>query len=163
MTSDTCPLPLVIFSRECQWPSHHSSTASPRSTRWRRPGGAGTDKVTLLDFEKNLQANLRALADDLRSGQYQPQPYRLWQVPKGGGELRTITILAIRDRVAQRATMDVIEPLFEKRFLDCSFGFREGRSTRDAVQAIMQHRDAGYRWVVDADIPSASRRSTTSC
>ena len=115
-------------------------------------GGAGMDKVTLLNFEENLSQNLRTLADDLRSGHYRPRPYRIYQAPKGNGEFRPISILTVRDRIAQRATVNVIAPLCERRFLPCSYGFREGLARQDAVQAVAQQRDAGYRWVIDADI-----------
>jgi group II intron reverse transcriptase/maturase len=74
-------------------------------------------------------------------------------VPKRGGEgNRPLALWAIRDRVAQRAVVDYLEPHFEARFLDCSFGFRPGRGVVDAVARVVALRDEGHRWVVDADI-----------
>ena len=58
----------------------------------------------------------------------------------------------LRDRIAQRVVYNAIAPLFESMFLPCSFGFRPGRGVHAAVEAVIAHRDAGCRWVVDADI-----------
>jgi group II intron reverse transcriptase/maturase len=73
-------------------------------------------------------------------------------VPKREDGLRRLAIWTLRDRIAQRAVHDYLEPIAERLFLDCSYGFRPGRSVGDAVAAVIGHRDAGRRWVVDADI-----------
>jgi group II intron reverse transcriptase/maturase len=123
---------------------------------WRRVkangGGPGVDGESLRAFESNLGANLEALRQALQSGEYRPQPVRRVWAPKPGGGERPLAILTIRDRIAQRAAYDVLAPLYEQKFLDCNYGFREGRSTRDAAKAILAWRDRGRRWVVDGDI-----------
>ncbi len=123
---------------------------------WRRVkangGGPGVDGESLQAFEANLKSNLEALRAALESGRYQPQPVRRVWTPKASGGQRPLAILTIRDRIVQRALYDLLAPVYERRFLDCSYGFREGRSTQDAVAAIVKWRDQGRRWVVDGDI-----------
>jgi group II intron reverse transcriptase/maturase len=115
-------------------------------------GMPGVDGENLRDFAEKLDGNLRQLQAELRSGQYQPKPIRRIWVPKENNGARPIAILTLRDRVAQRAVVEVLGPLMEKSFNACSFGFREGRSLHDAVRRVLTGRDAGKRWVVDGDI-----------
>jgi group II intron reverse transcriptase/maturase len=115
-------------------------------------GGAGTDGQTVEGFERQLQHNLRKLQRDLHTGAYRPEPVLRVYVPKRRGGQRPLSLLAVRDRVAQRAVYDLLGPFYEGRFLDCSYAFREHRSTQDAVNAIVAWRSRGLRWVVDGDI-----------
>jgi group II intron reverse transcriptase/maturase len=115
-------------------------------------GGPGVDGQGLREFEANLRDNLGALQAALDSGSYRPQPVRRVWVPKSSGGARPLAILTIKDRIAQRAVYDALAPLYERNFLDCSYGFREGRSLHDAVEAVRRWRDQGRRWVVDGDI-----------
>jgi RNA-directed DNA polymerase len=115
-------------------------------------GGPGADGESLRVFEANLQRNLDDLHAALRSGAYSPQPVRRVWVPKPSGGNRPLAILTVRDRIVQRLVYDALAPIYERKFLDCSYGFREGRSTRDAVAAVIRWRDQGRRWVVDGDI-----------
>lgn len=115
-------------------------------------GGPGIDGETLRAFERELRANLEELQGQLATRTYKPQPVRRVYVPKGNGDWRPLGILTVRDRIAQRVVYDAIAPMYESKFLDCSFGFREGRSLQDAVKMIVRYRDAGQRWVVDGDI-----------
>ncbi|MBI4675902.1 MAG: group II intron reverse transcriptase/maturase [Chloroflexi bacterium] len=127
--------------------------------RVRANGGApGMDGETLRAFEENLRANLDALQGELKTGVYQPRGVRMIPVPKASGGYRPLTILAVRDRVAQRVVYDALAPVYEQKFLDCSFGFREGRSLHDAVAVVTQHRDEGRKWVVDGDIKDCFER-----
>jgi len=119
----------------------------------RRNGATpGVDRVTIRQFERGLDAKLAQLREELVSNRYEPIPVRRVLVPKRKGGLRPLAIWALRDRVAQRVVHDYLVPIVESRFLDCSYGFRPGRSVADAVQAVIEARDAGRRWVVDADI-----------
>lgn len=110
------------------------------------------DLVSIERFERDLEANLRQLQSELISGQYRPQPVKRIFVPKAQGGLRPLALWTLRDKIAQRVVYDCIEPVFETQFLDCSYGFRPGRSVQDAVEQVMAHRDQGRCWVVDADI-----------
>lgn len=115
-------------------------------------GGAGVDGVTIETFEQHLRANLEDLARELQQGTFRPQPVKRVYVPKPSGGVRPLAILVVRDRIAQRALYDAMAPRFERKFLDCSFGFREGRSTQDAVARVIALRQRDLRWVVDGDI-----------
>ena len=117
-----------------------------------RASSQGADGQSVEDFERDLEANLAQLGRQLQEGTYRPRPVQRFLLPKRGGGVRTISVLAVRDRVAQRAVQTVVEPLFEARFLDCSYGFRPGRSVADAVARLVAYRQAGYTWVLDADV-----------
>lgn len=120
--------------------------------RYRRMRSSGPDGVTLEEFEHDLAAQLDALRHGLLNGSYQPQPPGRFTIPKRDGRQREIAILPIADRVAQRATQQVLEPLWEPVFLPCSYGFRPGRSVQDAVLQARALRQRGNNWVVDGDI-----------
>ena len=90
----------------------------------RRDRSAGPDAVTLRDFEADWTRQMTQLADELRSGAYRPLPPRRVQIPKTSGGARAIAILNVRDRVAQRAVQQVLEPQFDPLLLDCSYGCR---------------------------------------
>lgn len=118
----------------------------------RAGGGAGVDGMTLRKFEADKDKELEALRVALVAGEYKPQPMRQVLIPKANGGLRQLTIWALRDRIAQRAIYDIAAPAFEPLFLPCSFGFRPGYSTQDAVAALVAYREQGLTWVVDGDI-----------
>lgn len=124
---------------------------------WRRVranrGSSGVDRVSVEQFECNLENNLWELHRLLREKRYKPEPVLRVTVPKGDGKYRPLGIPAVRDRVAQQALLRVLEPIFESKFLDCSFGFRPARSQLDALQRVEHYRDVeGCKWVVEADI-----------
>lgn len=118
----------------------------------RRKHSAGVDAVTLRDFEADWTRQMSQLADELRSGTYRPLPPRRVRIPKASGGERAIAILAVRDRVAQRAVQQVLEPLFDPHLLDCSYGCRPLVGVPDAVARVARYADQGLTWVVDADI-----------
>lgn len=118
----------------------------------RREQAAGPDGISLAEYEQDLAANLAALREELLTGRYEPTPPARIELPKRGGGRRLIGVLTVRDRVAQRAAHQVLEPLFEPTFLDCSYGFRPARSVEDAVAATAALRSGGHAWVVDGDI-----------
>jgi len=119
---------------------------------YRRQRSAGPDGITLTEFERDLSTQLLTLRHLLLKGNYHPQSPGVIEMKKRSGGTRQICILNVTDRVAQRAAQQVIEPLFEPEFLPCNFGFRPGRSVRDAVYCARRLRQHGYGWVVDGDI-----------
>ena len=121
---------------------------------YRRQRSSGPDGVSLAEFERDLQVQLSALRHMLMKGRYEPQPPGLFNIKKRNGGTRQIALLNVSDRVAQRAAQQVIEPLYEPGFLPCSFGFRPGRSTQDAIYCVRRLRQRGYSWIVDGDIAS---------
>jgi RNA-directed DNA polymerase len=115
-------------------------------------GGPGVDRVTIEMFERHLDAELARLEAELRNNTYAPRPVRRAWIDKGGGKQRPLGIPVIRDRVVQAALRNVLEPVFEREFAEHSYGFRPGRSAKDALRRVDQLLKAGYRHVVDADI-----------
>lgn len=115
-------------------------------------GGKGSDGQTIAEFEAELEKHLTELKQALLTQQYRPEPVKQILVPKKDANWRPLTLWTIRDRVAQRATYNYLEPVFDRQFLPCSFGFRHGRSTRDAAEAVLRARHGGAAWVLDADI-----------
>ncbi len=117
-----------------------------------RRRSAGTDAITLRDFEANWTHFMAQLTDEVRTGVYRPLPPRPAHLPKPGGGVRAIAILAVRDRVAQRAVQQVLQPLFEPYFLDCSYGSRLGIGVPAAVSRVERYAEQGLTWAADADI-----------
>ncbi len=115
-------------------------------------GMAGVDGVTVGAFRRNLQVNLSALAEELSTGTYRPLPLLRLLVAKRDGSPRALSVPAVRDRTAQAAVLHLIEPLCEAQFEDVSFGYRKGRSVRQAAYRVKALRERGYRYIVDADI-----------
>jgi RNA-directed DNA polymerase len=121
--------------------------------RTRKDGAVGVDGQTAQDYALNLEQNLRDLMNRLKTGRYRPPPVRRHYIDKPDGGQRGLGIPSFEDKVAQRAIVLLLEPIYEQTFLGCSFGFRQGRSAHQALQAlrtgIMEQR--GY-WVLDVDI-----------
>jgi len=117
-------------------------------------GAAGVDRSTIEDVERlGVSRLLDELARDLKDGSYRPLAARRVFIPKPGrAGRRPLSIPTVRDRVVQTALKTVIEPVFEADMLECSFGFRPGRSARDALQVLIDEAWRGRRWVVETDI-----------
>ena len=121
----------------------------------RNRGSAGVDRVTIGMFGEHLEENLQCLSESLRDGTYRPQAIRRVWIPKPGGhEKRPLGIPTVRDRVVQTALRVVLEPIFERDFAAQSYGFRPGRSAKDALRRVDELLNAGYTHVVDADLQS---------
>ena len=120
----------------------------------RNRGAPGSDGVTFEQIEQaGVREFLRELSEALRSGTYQPKPYRQTEIPKaGGGRPRVISIPTIRDRVAQGALRMVLEPIFEVDFSDSSYGARPGRSAHQALGIVRKALHQRKHRVVDADL-----------
>lgn len=103
-------------------------------------------------MEPNLVFHIMALAQELRSGAYQPQPTRFFPVAKGNGKTRIISSVCLRDKIAQRAVLSVLEPMGEQCFHHNSFGYRPGRTIDMALARAREYILCGMEWVVDADI-----------
>lgn len=116
-------------------------------------GVGGVDRVSLKVWRRNYEERLSNLITRVRSNTYKPHKLRLRKIPKRiPGEYRILRIPTIDDRVLQRAFLHVIQHRFEKRFLDCSYGYRWKRSIKNAVERILVIRENGKHWVLDADI-----------
>jgi len=122
--------------------------------RTRKDAAVGVDGQTAQEYAKNLGGNLRDLLERAKAGTYFAPPVRRVYIPKGTGtETRPIGIPSFEDKVLQRAAQMVLEPLYEQEFLDCSYGFRPGRSAHDALEALWKGlMDMGGGWIIDLDI-----------
>jgi RNA-directed DNA polymerase len=122
--------------------------------RTRKDGATGVDRQTAEEYAANLEENLRSLLDRAKSGSYRAPPVRRVHIPKGSGaETRPIGIPTFEDKVLQRAVAMVLEAVYEQDFLDCSYGFRPGRSAHQALAALWVEmtRTAGG-WVLEIDV-----------
>ena len=116
-------------------------------------GAAGVDHVTTKEFDRQREANLGKLQQQLQAGSYRPQAVRRVWIPKPGSrEQRPLGIPTVRDRTVQAAVRHVMEPIFEQGFAEHSYGFRPGRGCKDALRQVDQLLKQGHTWVVDADL-----------
>jgi len=118
-------------------------------------GAAGVDHVSVEHYAKEVDANLRRLSEELRTGSYLPQQIRRHYIPKpGSGEMRPLGIPTVRDRVVQTALRMVMEPIFERDFAAHSYGFRPNRGCKDALRRVQELLNTGDVHIVDADLKS---------
>jgi RNA-directed DNA polymerase len=116
-------------------------------------GAPGVDGVTIEQINADDPLVLvQQLQEELRTKRYKPMPILRKYIPKGDGKMRPLGIPTVKDRVVQMATLLILEPIFEADFLDCSFGFRPGRSAHDALDAIEDNLRTGRREIYDADL-----------
>jgi group II intron reverse transcriptase/maturase len=124
--------------------------------RLRGKAAVGVDGITKEQYGQDLQRNLQDLHERLRTKRYRHQPIRRVHIPKEKtGQTRPIGISATEDKVVQSALRAVLEAVYEQDFLDCSYGFRPGRSAHDAVRALTRAVDAGEaNWILEFDVVS---------
>jgi RNA-directed DNA polymerase len=117
-------------------------------------GSGGVDGQTLEAFGEQLGPQLDRLQSELTEETYKPQPVRQVPIPKAGkpGEFRTLGVPTIYDRVCQQALLNRLEPIFEPVFDEANFGYRRGRSTKDAMRKVWKEIQSGREWIVDADL-----------
>lgn len=123
--------------------------------RQREDAAVGVDGITKEDYGQHLVDNLRDLHERLVSKRYRHQPIRRVHIPKGNGKMRPLGISACEDKVVQDALREVLQAIYEQDFLDCSYGFRPGRSAHDAIRALHRAADRGeLNGVLEADMVS---------
>ena len=115
-------------------------------------GGAGIDEITIAQFEARKEYYLELLHRKLRDGTYQPKPVKRVEIPQSEGGVRKLGIPSVFDRVCQQALVQRMEPIFEPRSCDSSFGYRKGRSPHDAMRKVWRELNEGNVWLVDADL-----------
>lgn len=121
--------------------------------RTRKDGAVGVDRQTAAQYAEDLEGNLRSLLERFKSGAYRAPPVRRVHIPKDDGRTRPLGIPTFEDKVLQRAVAMVLEPIYEQDFLNCSFGFRPGRSAHHALRMVRERlMPMQGGWVLDVDI-----------
>jgi group II intron reverse transcriptase/maturase len=116
-------------------------------------GSPGIDKITIAEVEQyGVDKYLVELGEELRKQTYRPQAVKRVMIPKANGGERPLGIPTVRDRIAQTVCKMILEPIFEADFEDSSFGFRPGRSSKEAITAIKENLKGGNTEVYDADL-----------
>jgi len=118
----------------------------------RNKGAAGVDGQSIERFASQEERYLHELHDQLKTGTYRPNPVKRVEIPKGDGRTRPLGIPTVKDRIVQTALKMAIEPIFETQFRPGSYGFRPGRSCKDALREVDRLLKEGYTHVVDADL-----------
>lgn len=124
--------------------------------RTRKDAAVGVDGQTAKEYAEELDANLQSLLNRFKSGSYYAPPVRRVHIPKGsGGKTRPIGIPTFEDKILQRSVSMLLEAIYEQDFLQCSYGFRPGRSAHQALSALWQQvMKMGGCWLLEVDISS---------
>ena len=115
-------------------------------------GGPGIDGMRVDELLPYLKENWGTIKQQLLEGTYKPEPVRRVEIPKPDGGMRQLGIPTVLDRLIQQAIAQVLEGVYDQKFSGRSYGFRPGRSAKDAVLAAQEYINEGYTWVVDIDI-----------
>ena len=137
-----------LATQLCQPETLHAAWRKVRANK----GGPGSDGVTIQQFEANLAKHLRQLSRELAEERYYPLPIQKFRIKKANGTTRELSVLTLKDRIVQRAICDIISPIYEAKFLECSFAYRPNRGVPHAIAQVTAIRADGYEWVVHADI-----------
>ena len=137
--------------------SHHIGHDALRDAFFalRREAAPGVDGLRWRDYEAGLEPRLADLHDRVRRGAYRALPSRRRYIPKPDGRQRPLAIAALEDKIVQRATVAILNAIYEEEFLGLSYGFRPGRGQHDALDALsvgIDRRRVNY--ILDADIRS---------
>ena len=115
-------------------------------------GAAGVDGESIAEFERDLKGNLYKLWNRMSSGTYFPPPVRAVEIPKAGGKgVRVLGVPTVSDRIAQTVAAMYLEPQVEPMFHEDSYGYRPGRSAKQALERCRE-RCWQSDWVIDLDI-----------
>jgi RNA-directed DNA polymerase len=115
----------------------------------------GVDRLTWTDYETDLERNLEDLHDRVQRGAYRALPSRRVYIPKPDGRQRPLAVSALEDKIVQRAVVALLNAIYEEDFLGISYGFRPGRGTHDALDALCVGIDSRkVSWILDADVRS---------
>jgi group II intron reverse transcriptase/maturase len=132
---------------------YHPDTLREAYYGLKREAAAGVDGVTWQDYGGSLEANLQELSGRLKRGAYRARPTRRAYIDKADGRKRPLGVMALEDKIVQRATVEVLNAIYEGDFLGFSYGFRPGRSPHKALDALyVAQLTRKVNWVLEADI-----------
>ena len=115
-------------------------------------GAPGVDGMTIDEAFKWLKEHNRELVDRIRRGKYTPQPVKRVEIPKPDGGVRKLGIPTVTDRIIQQAMAQQMIPIYEPLFADGSYGYRPGRSAKDAILKVKEYAEQGYTHAVSLDL-----------
>ena len=115
-------------------------------------GAPGIDGITVDEIGAYLLENQKAIIEKIYKGKYTPDPVRRKEIPKADGGIRKLGIPTVKDRIFQQAITQQLMPIYEMQFLDGSYGYRPGRSAKDAITKVKEYAEKGYRYAVALDL-----------
>ncbi len=141
-------LPSELMERVCDRNNLNQAFQRVKSNK----GSAGVDQMTVDQLGPWISVHKRQLIESLLNGSYTPQAVRRVEIPKPDGGMRTLGIPTVVDRLVQQAILQILTPIFDPHFSASSFGFRPGRSARDAIKQAQSFVNDGKKYVVDIDL-----------
>lgn len=131
----------------------NKETLKEQHEKQRKGKASGIDKVTKEEYGKNLDENINNLLQRMKKFSYRPMPVRRTYIPKLNGKLRPLGIPAYEDKLVQGVMTNILNEIYECKFLDCSYGFRPNRNCHQAIRTINQHIMINkVNYILDADI-----------
>ena len=118
----------------------------------RNKGAGGVDKMEMDELLEHLKTHREEILTSLLKGSYKPYPVKRVEIPKENGKTRKLGIPTLRDRVVQQAILQVLSPIYEKQFVETSYGFRPNRGCHDALKKCQEYANQGYWYVIDIDL-----------
>jgi group II intron reverse transcriptase/maturase len=118
----------------------------------RNKGAGGVDKMEMDELLEHLKTHREEILTSLLTGSYKPYPVKRVEIPKENGKTRKLGIPTLRDRVVQQAILQVLSPIYEKQFVETSYGFRPNRGCHDALKKCQEYANQGYWYVIDIDL-----------
>ena len=131
----------------------NKETLKEQHKKQQRNKASGIDKMTKDEYENNLEKNIENLIERMKKFSYKPLPVRRTYIPKANGKLRPLGIPAYEDKLVQGVMADILNEIYECKFLECSYGFRPNRSCHQAIREINQRIMINkVNYILDCDI-----------
>jgi RNA-directed DNA polymerase len=137
-----------LMEEVCEWENGRLAVQRVKANK----GSPGIDGMTVDELADYLKQHGHEIGEQLRNGTYQPRPVKRVEIPKPDGGVRKLGIPCVLDRFVQQAVLQVLQKRWDPTFSEHSYGFRPGRSARQAVRQAQQYIAEGYRWTVDLDL-----------
>lgn len=115
-------------------------------------GAPGVDGMTIEEAFTYLKEHKEELVERIKKGKYTPSPVKRVEIPKAEGGMRKLGIPTVIDRVIQQAISQQLMPIYEPLFSEGSYGYRPGRSAKDAISKVKEYAEGGYRYAVSLDL-----------